>query len=414
MVTEPRVVITGLGVVSPIGIGKDAFWKSLKESRSGITQVDDVIDLHDVSAKIGGYCREFDPLHFIDKKRARRLGRATQLGFGATRLALADSKLDLSKVNRDRCGVMIGTGIGNIEVLLETHSTMLEKGAGRVSPFFVPMFMPNALPGEISIEWGLRGANYGTVSACASSNHALGAAADAIRYGYADVMVAGGSEAAMTRLTYAGFDQMGALSRRNGAPAKASRPFDKGRDGFVMGEGAGILILESLEHARARGAHLYAELASMGMTADASHIVAPEENGDGGRRAMEMALKRGQILPEEVDYINAHGTSTPLGDISETRAIKALFGAHAKKLAVSSTKSQIGHLLGGAAAVEAIASLMPLELGILPPTINLDTPDPDCDLDYVPNVSRLASVRVSISNSFGFGGHNSCVAFRKI
>ena len=414
MVTERRVVITGVGAVTPIGIGKDAFWKGLQEARSGVSRVDDVLDLTDIPAKIGGYIKTFDPLQFIEKKRARRLGRATQLGFAATKLALEDSKLDLSKENRDRFGVIIGTGIGNIEVLLETHATLLQRGPSRVSPFFVPMFMPNALPGEISIEWGLRGANFGTVSACASSNHAIGEAADAIRYGYADLMVTGGAEAAMTRLTFAGFDQMGAVSRRNDAPTKASRPFDKDRDGFVMGEGAGILILETLEHALARGAHIYAELLGMGMSADAGHIVAPDENGDGGRRAMEMALQRSNLQPDEVDYINAHGTSTPLGDISETRAIKGLFGAHAKKLAVSSTKSQMGHLLGGAAAVEAIATLMALELGILPPTINLEKPDPECDLDYVPNEARPAKVRAALSNSFGFGGHNSCVALRKI
>lgn len=414
MITERRVVITGVGAVTPIGIGKDAFWKSLQEARSGVSSVDDVIDLTDISAKIGGYIKEFDPLQFIEKKRARRLGRATQLGFVATKLALEDSKLELSKENRDRFGVIIGTGIGNIEVLLETHATLLQRGPSRVSPFFVPMFMPNALPGEISIEWGLRGANFGTVSACASSNHAIGEAADAIRYGYADLMVTGGAEAAMTRLTFAGFDQMGAISRRNDAPTKASRPFDKDRDGFVMGEGAGILVLETLEHAQARGAHIYAELLGMGMSADAGHIVAPDENGDGGRRAMEMALQRSNLRPDEVDYINAHGTSTPLGDISETRAIKSLFGTHAKRLAVSSTKSQMGHLLGGAAAVEGIATLMALELGILPPTINLEKPDPECDLDYVPHEARPAKVRVALSNSFGFGGHNSCVTFRKV
>ncbi|MBI1742104.1 beta-ketoacyl-ACP synthase II [Candidatus Acetothermia bacterium] len=414
MVTERRVVITGVGAVTPIGIGKDALWKGLQEARSGVSLVDDVIDLTDIATKIGGYIKAFDPLQFIEKKRARRLGRATQLGFAATKLALEDSKLDLSKENRDRFGVIIGTGIGNIEVLLETHATLLQRGPSRVSPFFVPMFMPNALPGEISIEWGLRGANFGTVSACASSNHAIGEAADAIRYGYADLMVTGGAEAAMTRLTFAGFDQMGAVSRRNDQPQKASRPFDKDRDGFVMGEGAGILVLETFAHAQARGAHIYAELLGMGMSADAGHIVAPDENGDGGRRAMEMSLQRSNLRPDEVDYINAHGTSTPLGDISETCAIKSLFGAHAKKLAVSSTKSQMGHLLGGAAAVEAIATLMAFEMGILPPTINLEKPDPECDLDYVPNEARPAQVRVALSNSFGFGGHNSCVAFRKV
>jgi 3-oxoacyl-[acyl-carrier-protein] synthase II len=414
MVTERRVVITGIGVVTSIGLGKEAFWKALQAARSGVSRIEDVLDLDGIGTKIGAYVRDFDPLAYMDKKRARRLGRATQFGFAATRMALEDSGLDLTRENPDRCGVLLGTGIGNIEVLLDNHVTLLQKGPGRVSPFFVPMFMPNALPGEVSIEWGLRGPNYGTVSACASSNHAIGGAADAIRYGYADVMIAGGSEAAMTKLTFAGFDQMGALSRRNESPAQASRPFDRDRDGFVMGEGSGILILESLEHAQVRGAHIYAEVAGMGMTADAGHIVAPDENGDGGRRAMEMALQRSQIAPDQVDYINAHGTATPLGDVSETRALKNVFGAHAKKLAVSSTKSQIGHVLGGAAAVEAIAVLMALERGVLPPTINLETPDPECDLDYVPNQARAARVEVALSNSFGFGGHNSCIALRKI
>lgn len=414
MNAEKRVVITGIGVIAPIGIGKERFWQGLAEGRSGVSRVDDLIDLKDVGAKIGAYNRDFDPLHFMDKKRARRLGRSTQLALAAAKLALEESRLDLRRENLDRAGVVIGTGIGNIEALTENYDVLLQKGAGRVSPFFVPMFMPNAVVGEISIEWGLRGPNYGTVSACASSNHAIGLAADAIRYGYADVMISGGTEAVSRPMTFAGFDQMGALSRRNDAPERASRPFDRDRDGFVVGEGAGILILESLEHARARGAYIYAELASLGMTADAGHITAPDEQGEGARKAMLMALERAGVGPEEVDYINAHGTATPLGDVSETRAIKNLFGAHAKKLAVSSTKSQIGHLLGAAGAAEAIATLMALDRGILPPTINLDNPDPECDLDYVPNRARPAKVRVALSNSFGFGGHNSAILLRKI
>lgn len=409
-----RVVITGIGVITPIGTGKEAFWQGLSEGRSGVSRVDDLIDLKDVGAKIGAYNRDFDPLRFMDKKRARRLGRASQLALAAAKLAFEDGRLDLAQEDRDRIGVVIGTGIGNIEALTENYDILLQKGPGRVSPFFVPMFMPNAVAGEISIEWGLRGPNYGTVSACASSNHALGLAADAIRYGYADVMITGGTEAVSLPLTFAGFDQMGALSRRNDEPQRASRPFDRDRDGFVVGEGAGILILESLEHARARGAYIYAELASIGMTADAGHITAPDEQGEGARKAMLMALERAGVRPEEVDYINAHGTATPLGDVSETRAIKRLFGAHAYKLAVSSTKSQIGHLLGAAGAVEAIATLMALERGILPPTINLENPDPECDLDYVPNRARPAKVQIALSNSFGFGGHNSAILLRKL
>ncbi|MCI2429541.1 beta-ketoacyl-ACP synthase II [Candidatus Acetothermia bacterium] len=414
MNTIRTVVVTGIGVVTPIGTGKEAFWQGLIEGRSGVGRVDDLIDLQEVGAKIGAYNRDFDPLRFMDKKRVRRLGRSSQMALAAAKLALEESRLDLNSANLDRMGVVIGTGIGNIEALTENYDILLQKGAGRVSPFFVPMFMPNAVVGEISIEWGLRGPNYGTVSACASSNHAIGLAADAIRYGYADVMVTGGTESVTQPLTFAGFDQMGALSRRNDAPERASRPFDRDRDGFVVGEGAGILMLESLEHARARGAYVYAELASIGMTADAGHITAPDEQGEGARKAMLMALERAGVRPEEVDYINAHGTATPLGDVSETRAIKRLFGAHAYKLTVSSTKSQIGHLLGAAGAVEAIATLMALDRGMLPPTMNLEHPDPECDLDYIPNKARPAKVRVALSNSFGFGGHNSAILLRKI
>lgn len=413
--SEPRrVVITGIGVITPIGIGKEAFWEGLAFARSGVTRVDDIIDLTNIPVKIGAYIREFDPLQFMDKKRARRLGRASQLALAAAKLALEDGRLDLEREDRDRIGVIVGTGIGNIEALTENYDLFIQRGPSRVSPFFVPMFMPNAAAGEISIEWGLRGPTYGAVSACASSNHAIGLAADAIRYGYADVMICGGTESVMHPLAFAGFDQLGALSRRNDAPEKASRPFDRDRDGFVLGEGAGILILESLEHAQARRAYIYAELAGFGMSADAEHITAPDEQGEGARKAMQMALERAGVCPEEVDYINAHGTATPLGDISETRAIKRLFGAHAYTLAVSSTKSQIGHLLGAAGAVEAIATLMALDRGLLPPTINLDNPDPECDLDYVPNKARPAKVKIALSNSLGFGGHNSAIVLRRL
>lgn len=407
-------VITGLGAVTPLGIGKEKFWQGLKESRSGVRRVDDLIDLEGIAAKIGAPVANFDPLDYVDKKRARRLGRSTQLAIAAARLALQDAGLNPEKEDKTRIGVLIGTGIGNIEVLVENHITLIQQGPHRVSPFFVPMFMPNAAAGEISIEWGLEGPNYGIVSACASSNHALGVAADFVRLGYADVMLAGGAESVLLSLTYAGFDQARALSRRNDAPEKASRPFDAERDGFVVGEGAGMLILESLEHARARGAHIYGELAGHGMTADAHHITAPAPDGLGAKRAMEMALERAGVSPDQVDYINAHGTSTDLGDAAETQAIKMLFGQRAYKIPVSSTKSQIGHLLGGAGAVEAVATFMTLEEGILPPTINYEHPDPRCDLDYVPNEARPAKVRVALSNSFGFGGHNSALLFRKI
>lgn len=411
--TQRRVVITGIGAITPIGVGKEGFWEGLKSGCSGVQRVDDLVDLEGIESKIGAPVRNFDPLDYMDKKRARRLGRSTQLAIAATRQALEDSRLDLESEDTSRIGVLVGTGIGNIEILVENHLTMLNEGPHRVSPFFVPMFMPNATAGEISIEWGLKGPNYGLVSACASSNHALGVAADFIRLGYADVMIAGGSEAVLLPLTYAGFDQARALSRRNDAPERASRPFDAQRDGFVVGEGAGVVILESVEHARARDAHIYAELAGHGMTADAHHITAPAPDGLGAKRAMEMALERAGVSPDEVDYINAHGTATELGDIAETQAIKMVFSERAYKIPVSSTKSQIGHLLGGAGAVEAIATLLALEEGILPPTINYEHPDPQCDLDYVPNRARLAKVRTALSNSFGFGGHNSTLVFRK-
>ncbi len=414
MQSERRVVITGLGAITPIGIGKEQFWQGLKAGRSGARRVDDRVDLEGIACKIGASVIDFDPLDYMDKKRARRLGRSTQMALAAARQALADSGLNLERENKGRIGVLVGTGIGNIEVLIENHLKILKEGPRRVSPFFVPMFMPNATPGEISIEWGLQGPNYGIVSACASSNHALGMAADMIRLGYADLMLAGGSESVLLALTFAGFDQARALSRRNDAPQKASRPFDAERDGFVVGEGAGVLILEGLEHAQGRGAHIYGELAGHGMTADAHHITAPAPDGLGAKGAMALALQAAGVSASEVDYINAHGTSTDLGDIAETEAIKLLFGERAYQIPVSSTKSQIGHLLGGAGAVEAIATIMALEEGILPPTINYEHPDPQCDLDYVPNEARPATVRVAISNSFGFGGHNSALVFRKV
>ncbi len=412
--SDRRVVITGLGVISPIGLSKEQFWEGLKAARSGVVRVDDLIDLSGIEVKIGAPVKSFDPLDFMDKKRARRLGRATQFAIAASALALKDSALHLEREDLDKIGVLLGTGIGNVEALTENHLKLLNEGPRRVSPFFVPQFMPNAVSGEISIHWGLRGPNYGIVSACASSNHALGTAADFIKDGYADIMLTGGAEAVLLPLTFAGFDQMGALSRRNDEPHKASRPFDKERDGFVLGEGAGVLILESLEHALKRDAHIYAELSGFGMSADANHITAPDADGAGARRSMQMALQRAGVSPDEVDYINAHGTATPLGDVSETKAIKSLFGERAYQIPVSSTKSQIGHLLGAAAAVEAIATLLALEEGILPPTINYEHPDPECDLDYVPNEARRAEVRVALSNSFGFGGHNSTIVLKKL
>ena len=409
-----RVVVTGIGTVTPIGTGVKAFWAGLKDGRSGVRRVDDLIDLNEIKAKIAAIVPDFDPLLYMDKKRARRLGHSTQLAMASAKLAIEDSNVNLETEDLSRIGVIIGNGIGNIVTLVDNHDILRDKGPSRVSPFFVPMFMPNAAAGEVSIEWGLQGPNYGIVSACASSNHALGLAADTIRAGYADAMVAGGTESVTVPLCFAGFDQARALSTRNDEPERASRPFDSERDGFVIGEGSGVLILEGLEHAQARGARIYGELAGHGMTGDAHHITAPAPDGSGASRAMKMALDRAGISPDEVDYINAHGTSTPLGDAAETQSIKQVFGANASKIAVSSTKSQIGHLLGGAGVVEAIASLMAICEGVIPPTINYENPDPACDLDYVPNEAREANVDVVLSNSFGFGGHNSSLIFRKV
>lgn len=411
---DRRAVITGIGVVTPIGTGKEEFWSALSGERSGVMRVDDRIDLSGIGVKIGAPVKDFDPLSYMEGKRARRLGRSTQLAMAATKLAIEEANLKLDKEDKDRIGVLIGTGIGNVEAVTENYERLIQEGARRVSPFFIPQFMPNSLAGEIAIEWSLKGPNFGLVSACASSSHALGLAADLIKEEYADVMVVGGSEAVLLRLTFAGFDRMGALSRRNEEPEKASRPFDRKRDGFVVGEGAGILILESSEHARRRDAHIHAELAGSGMTADAFHITAPAEGGEGARKSMEMALKRANIKPEEVDYINAHGTSTPLNDRTETEAIKALFGKYAYKIPISSTKSYIGHLLGAAGAVEAAATILALEKGIIHPTLNCEYPDPECDLDYVPHKPRKVEVKVALSNSFGFGGHNSTIVLTKV
>ena len=406
-----QVVITGVGALTPLGIGVERFWEGLRVGRSGVRRVDDLVELEGIYSKIGAPVPDFDPLDYLDRKRVRHLGRSTQLALAAATLALADAGLKLEAEQRERIGVIIGTGIGNIESILENHLKLLQQGARRVSPFFITTFMPNAAPSEVSLQWGLGGPNYGIVSACASSSHALGAAAELIREGRAEIMITGGTESVMIALAYAGFDRTQALSRRNDAPERASRPFDAERDGFVIGEGSGILILESREHAQARGAHCYAELAGYGMSADAHHVTAPDPEGQGARRAMAAALRQAGLSIDQVDYINAHGTSTPLGDASETAAIKALFGRRAYQIPVSSTKSQIGHLMGGSGAVEAIATLMAFEEGLLPPTINYEHPDPECDLDYVPNQARPAQVRVALSNSFGFGGHNCALVF---
>jgi len=407
-----RIVVTGLGPVTSIGIGKDAFWTGLSEGRNGVRRVDDRIDLEGIDVLIGAPAVDFDPHVFIDPKRARRIDRSSQLALAAARLAVEDASLESPTLESHRVGVIAGTGIGGLMTFEENFKILTEKGPRRISPFFVPRMMPNALSGEISIEFGLRGANFGIVSACASSAHAIGLAAELIRSGACDCVLAGGAEAVMLRITYAGFARMGAVSRRNDEPERASRPFDLDRDGFVMGEGAGFLVLESAEHADARGATAYAEIAGFGMTADASHITAPCEDGDGQRRAMLLALEQAQVPPEAVDYINAHGTSTPLNDPAETMAIKGAFGGAAKTVRVSSTKSQIGHLLGAGGGVEAIATILSMTHGHIPATLNYETPDPACDLDYTPE-SVSVPIAVALSNSFGFGGQNATLLFKR-
>jgi 3-oxoacyl-[acyl-carrier-protein] synthase II len=406
-----RVFVSGIGVISPLGIGTDAFFQGLKEARVAIRRVDGLLDLEGIKSKVGAPVVDFEPRDFISPKKARRLGRATQFALAAAHLALREAGL-VSR--RDPSGgVIMGTGIGPVEAMIENLHALENRGPERVSPFFVPTMMPNATAAEVGIEFGLRGPNTGVVTACASGGHAIGLAWHWIRAGVVEWALAGGTEAVMLRLVYAGFDRMGALSRCPD-PERASRPFDANRDGFVMGEGACVLVLESEGHLRARGGEALAELAGFGASCDAHHITAPPEDGAGARRAMEMALQSAGIPPEAVDYINAHGTSTVLNDLVETRAIKALFGARAYEIPVSSTKSQIGHLLGAAGAVEAAAAIFPLLEDVVPATVTWRERDPECDLDYVPGRPRAAKVKVSLSNSFGFGGQNACLLFRAV
>ncbi len=408
-----RVVITGLGPVTSIGSGKDAFWRGLCEARSGVRRVDDLIDLEGIDVKIGAPLVDFVPEDYIEPKKARRLDRSTQFGLAAARLAIEDADLDPARIDRDRVGVIAGTGIGGLLTFEENFLILNEKGPRRISPFFVPRMMPNALAGEISIAHGFRGANFAVVSACASSAHAIGVAADLIRAERADCIVAGGAEAVLLRITFAGFARMGAISKRNDEPERASRPFDLDRDGFVMAEGAGFVVLEAEDHATARGARIFADLAGFGMSADASHITAPAEDGSGQRRAIELAIEQANVEPNAIDYINAHGTSTPLNDPAETRAIRAALGPAADRVKVSSTKSQIGHLLGAAGGVETIATVLSMEYGFIPATLNYEHPDPDCDLDYTPKSVSLP-IRVALSNSFGFGGQNASLLLKRV
>ncbi len=407
-----RVVITGLGAVTPVGVGVKSYWDAITAGRSGVGPLT-LVDPDPLPSKVAAECTEFDPSASLGAKEARRLDRSVQFALTAAREAWEDAGIE-GKVDRDETGVMFATGIGGVGSLLASDKVLREKGPNRVSPFTVPQLMPNAAAGQIAMAFGLRGPNFCTTTACAASNHALGLAFEAIRDSEADAMIAGGSESAFVPVALTAFAQMQALSTRfNDRPEQASRPFDALRSGFVMGEGAGALVLEERAAALARDAHVYAELIGFGQSADAYHITAPSEDGGGAALAMTRALRSARVEPEAVGYINAHGTSTPAGDVSETRAIKRAFGDHAWRLAVSSTKSMIGHLFGAAGAVEGIATVLAVQDGLLPPTINQTDPDPDCDLDYVPNTARQAAVEVALSNGFGFGGHNAVVVFRR-
>lgn len=407
---ERRVVITGMGVVSPVGNDLDTFWDSLISGKSGISRISNP-DLKDYDCKIAGEVRDFDAApYFSNHKDARRADRFAQLAMGASKMAMNDSGMDLGQVDLDRFGCMVGSGIGGLETLETQHRALLEKSPSRVSPFTIPMMIANISSGMVSMEYNLRGPNMCIVTACATSNHNIGEAWRIIKFGDADAFLAGGSEATICPMGLAGFGNMKALSMWNDRPEEASRPFDVERNGFVMGEGAGVVVIEELEHAKKRGARIYAEITGYGISADAYHLTATHPEGDGGRRCMEMALKHGRLNPDQVDYVNAHGTSTPLGDVSETKAIKNVFGDYAKNgLLVSSTKSMTGHLLGAAGGVELAACVKAIETGVVPPTINLDEPDPECDLDYVPKEAREVKIESAITNSFGFGGHNASV-----
>ena len=407
-----RVVITGVGVFSPIGIGFETYSNSLKIGKSGAGLLTR-FDTTNYPTKIAAQVNDFVPENFLDKKKARRMARFTQLGVAAAIAAVNDSKLDLSKEDLSRIGVVTGTGIGGLDVIEEENKTLLEKGPRRVSPFLIPMIITNMLPGEVAIHFGFTGPNYAISSACASSNHALGDALRLLRYGDADVIVSGGSEAAITPLGLAGFCNIKALSERNDDPQKASRPFDKNRDGFLMGEGAGIVVLETLEHAKKRGAHIYGELAGYGASDDAYHMTAPNPAGDAAVVAIKTAINDAGVSINDIDYINAHGTSTEYNDKTETLAIKKVFGERARSIPISSTKSMTGHLLGAAGAVELIAILACINGGFVHPTINYETPDPECDLDYVPNTARDTKINCALSNSLGFGGHNAAIVIKR-
>jgi len=405
---ERRVVITGMGVVTPLGNSLEAFWSNLKNGVSGIRTID-AFDTTEYDCKIGGQVRDFDPKQvFKNPKDVRRTDRFTHLAMAAAKMAVADSGIDIDNLkDRDRFGVIASTGIGGLKTLQDQLQVLLTKGPGRNSPFTIPMLISNMAGGVISMEFNLRGPNLCIVTACATSNNAIGESWRIIKSGDADIFLAGGAEASIVELGVAGFSAMKALSKRNDEPERASRPFDRDRDGFVMSEGSGVVVVEELEHARARGSKIYCEITGYGVSADAYHMTAPPPDGEGAARAMKMALDHARISPEQVDYINAHATSTDIGDLCETRAIKQIFGAYADKVSISATKSMTGHLLGGAGGIEMAACALAIRDSVIPPTINLENPGEECDLDYTPNVSHEKKVRVALNNSFGFGGHNA-------
>ena len=411
--SDRRVVVTGMGVVTPLGNDLNSFWQNLITGQCGIDKIT-AFDASAYATQIAGEVKNFDPTPaFPSPKEIRRTDRYSQFGIYAAWSALKDSGLELDKENLDEIGVFLGSGIGGLATTSDQHKILLERGPGRMSPFTIPMLIGNMASGLVSMYFNLRGPNFATCSACATANHAIGEAWRTIKAGDAQVMFAGGSEAAVIPIGIGGFCAMRAMSTRNDDPKTASRPFDKDRDGFVMGEGAGVLVLEELEHAKKRGARIYCEISGYGNTADAHHLTSPSPGGEGAARSMKMALRTSGLNATDITYINAHGTSTPQGDIAETQAIKSVFGDHAKKLAVSSTKGATGHMLGAAGAVETAACVLAIKHSIIPPTINLQNPDPECDLDYVPNTAREMQVDAIVNNSFGFGGHNSTIAAKK-
>ena len=408
-----RVVVTGVGVVSPLGTGNATNWEALIAGKSGIAPITR-FDASDLPVKIAGEVKDFVAEDYIDKKEIKKMDLFIQYSLAAAQFAMEDSGLVINEENAERVGVQVGAGLGGLPAIERYHTALLEGGYKKISPFFIPMLIINLAPGQISIKYGAKGPNLSSVSACATGTHSIGDAFHIIKRGDADAMIAGGCESTVTPLGIGGFSVMKALSTNNDNPTAASRPFDKGRDGFVLSEGAGIVVLEEYEAAKARGAKIYGEIVGYGLSADAYHLTSPAPGGEGAARCMKMALSTAKVNPEQVDYINAHGTSTPYGDVGETMAIRTVFGPHADKLMVSSTKSMTGHLLGAAGGVEAIFSLMAMKNSVVPPTINYENPDPECDLDYVPNTARDAKVDYAMSNSFGFGGTNASLLFKKV